>query len=109
MALRRRPGHATPERLPRCELPAATKDDDRARLDDDLLARGERELALLELRLGRRELELPARAEPADRQLKGDRLEVRVEEEQERLVDDLLAARRGRRDLFAVEEDANRV
>ena len=59
-------------------------------------------------RLARRQLDLPAGAEAPSRQRERDRLGVRVEEEQERVVAHLLAVRRPRRDLGAVQEDAER-
>ena len=56
-----------------------------------------------------RELDLPARAEAPRRQRELDRFEVRVEEQEERVVHDLLAVRGARADLLAVEEDAERL
>src|SRR5262245_19131021 len=73
--------------------PASPQDGEGARLHLDRLAR--REGALLRVRLGGREIELPPRAEPPRRELEGDGLVVCVEEQQERLVAQRLAAGRG--------------
>ena len=54
------------------------------------------------------ELELPARAEAPGGQPERDLLEMRVEEQEERLVAQLLPVRRLGVELLAVQEDADR-
>src|SRR5882762_3930864 len=56
-----------------------------------------------------RQLDPPPRAEPPRRQRERDRFAVRVEEQEERVVDDLLAVRCPIRDLGPVQEDPERV
>src|SRR5439155_6598989 len=57
----------------------------------------------------RGDLDLPARAETARRERGRHRLAVRVEEQQEGVVADLVTVGRARRYLLPVEEDAERV
>src|SRR5215468_5156640 len=59
-------------------------------------------------RVAGRQLNLPPCAEPPRRQREDDRLEVRVEDEQERFTEDRLASRRLLANLPAVEEDPER-
>src|SRR5947209_2065293 len=56
-----------------------------------------------------RDLDLPARAEAPCRQRKRDRLAIRVEQQEERVVEDVLSIRRALGDLLAVQEHAQRV
>src|SRR5947209_2222431 len=67
-----------------------SQDDDRAVLDHDVRSRNE----ALALAPTRRQRDLPAGAEAPRGEPEGDVLEVRVEEQQERLVTDLVAALR---------------
>ena len=59
------------------------------------------------MRRPRRQLELPVRAESSCREAERDLLEVRVEEQQERVVAERLAVTRLRAELVAVQECAD--
>src|SRR3954463_11174005 len=78
-----------------------SQQDERPALDRHLRPRGEH--ALGPAGPGR-ELDAPPRAEPPRRQGERDRLAVRVEEQEERVVRDLLAVRCPLRDLGPVQE-----
>src|SRR3954453_16446683 len=77
-----------------------TQQDERAPVDVNLRARSK---GALRRAFARRELDLPARAEAPCRQRERDRLAVRIEEEQERVVGDVPALVRAARDLLAVQ------